>query len=105
MNKMFSGCRSLNELDLSNFNINNVKDMRYMFNNCSSLIELKIPDLDIGNKIKTSYMFNGCDLLKNYYIFIWKFNVKSFMINLLFTIFVIIFVLIIIINAYGFLYN
>ena len=43
---MFNGCSSLKELNLSNFNTNNVTYMRYMFNGCSK--ELK-------NKIKSDY--------------------------------------------------
>ena len=38
MDYMFSGCSSLNSLDISNFNTNNVDNMSYMFlgiyNNC-----------------------------------------------------------------------
>ena len=32
MNDMFSDCASLSSLNLSNFNTNNVNDMRWMFN-------------------------------------------------------------------------
>ena len=34
MSWMFSGCSSLNELNLSNFNTNNVTNMSWMFNEC-----------------------------------------------------------------------
>ena len=37
MSYMFDGCSSLNSINLSNFNTNNVTDMRYMFSGCSSL--------------------------------------------------------------------
>ena len=37
MSGMFSGCSSLKELNLSNFNTNNVTKMDGMFYNCSSL--------------------------------------------------------------------
>ena len=40
MECMFSGCSSLKELNLNNFNTNNVTDMRCMFGGC--LDELKI---------------------------------------------------------------
>ena len=42
MREMFSGCFSLNELNLSNFNTNNVIDMSYMFSGCSDELKLKI---------------------------------------------------------------
>ena len=34
---MFEGCSSLNNINLSNFNTNNVTNMEYMFYGCSSL--------------------------------------------------------------------
>ena len=34
---MFFECSSLSNIDLSNFNTNNVTDMGYMFYKCSSL--------------------------------------------------------------------
>ena len=34
---MFSGCKSLSSINLSNFNTQNVTDMRYMFYGCESL--------------------------------------------------------------------
>ena len=39
MSFMFCGCSSLKELNLSNFNINNVINMNAMFYGCSSLKE------------------------------------------------------------------
>ena len=44
MNEMFSGCSSLQEINLFNFNINNVTDMRGMFSGCSDQIKLKIKE-------------------------------------------------------------
>ena len=50
---MFCGCSSLNNIDLSNFNTNNVKDMSGMFSDCSSLKKenIKIKDKNSLNKI------------------------------------------------------
>ena len=42
MSYMFDGCSSLKELNLNNFNTNNVTDMRYMFGGCSDELKLKI---------------------------------------------------------------
>ena len=46
---MFSGCSSLKELNLSNFNTNNVTNMRDMFNGCSSLKELNLYNFNNNN--------------------------------------------------------
>ena len=46
MNSMFYGCSSLKELNLSNFNTNNVTNMGYMFSGCSDQFK---------NKIKAQY--------------------------------------------------
>ena len=37
---MFSGCSSLKELNLSNFNTNNVNDMYRMFYGCSNNLKI-----------------------------------------------------------------
>ena len=42
MSFMFNGCSSLKELNLSNFNTNNVINMNHMFNGCSNELKLKI---------------------------------------------------------------
>ena len=42
MSGMFSGCSSLKELNLINFNTNNVTYMRQMFSGCSDDLKRKI---------------------------------------------------------------
>ena len=42
MECMFFGCSSIKELNLSNFNTNNVTKMDYMFSKCSDQLKLKI---------------------------------------------------------------
>ena len=42
MNGMFHGCSSLKELNLSNFNTNNVINMSYMFSKCSDQLQDEI---------------------------------------------------------------
>ena len=60
---MFDGCISLKELDLSNFNTENVETMSNMFFGCSSLKKLKISNFNT-NKVKDfSHMFNKCSKL------------------------------------------
>ena len=60
MGSMFYGCSSLRELNLSNFNTNNVTYMRYMFYGCSSLKELNLSNFNTNNVTNMSYMFSGC---------------------------------------------
>ena len=42
MNGMFYGCSSLKELNLNNFNTNNVTNMSGMFSGCLDELKLKI---------------------------------------------------------------
>ena len=52
MGGMFYGCSSLKELNLFNFNTNNVTYMSSMFYNCSSLKELICNSESIKNQFK-----------------------------------------------------
>ena len=60
MGSMFSGCSSLKELYLSNFNTNNVIDMSYIFYNCSSLKELNFSNFNTNEVIDMRNMLFGC---------------------------------------------
>ena len=42
MSGMFYGCSSLKELNLNNFNTNNLNNMSYMFDGCLNELKLKI---------------------------------------------------------------
>ena len=57
---MFDGCSSLKELNLNNFNTNNVTNMSYMFDGCSSLKELNLNNFNNNNLTNMRYMFSGC---------------------------------------------
>ena len=46
MGLMFYECSSLKEFNLSNFNTNNLTDMRAMFWGCSSLKELNLSNFN-----------------------------------------------------------
>ena len=48
---MFAVCSSLKELNLNNFNTNNVTDMSSMFHGCSSLNELNLNNFNTNNVI------------------------------------------------------
>ena len=49
MISMFERCSSLKELNLSNFNTNNVTNMESMFYECSSLKELNLSNFNTNN--------------------------------------------------------
>ena len=57
---MFNACRSLTELDLSNFNTKNVKDMYAMFAICNNLATLKLSNFDTQNVTNMGGMFSEC---------------------------------------------
>ena len=57
---MFSKCSSLNKLNLSNFNTNNVTNMEYMFNKCSLLKELILSNFNTNNVNNMRFMFSKC---------------------------------------------
>ena len=72
MNSMFKNCISLTHLDLSYFNLENLRDSRYMFEECFTLKEIKFNDnTTTKNLEKMDYMFNGCISLE-------KINTKIF---------------------------
>ena len=60
MSCMFYGCSSLKELNLNNFNTNNVTNMEHMFSGCSSLKELNLINFNTNNVTNMLYMFTGC---------------------------------------------
>ena len=60
MSEMFYGCSSLKELNISNFNTNNVTDMGFMFSVCSSLKELNLSNFNTNNVTDMRFMFDGC---------------------------------------------
>ena len=63
MSRMFSGCSSLTELDLSSFNTSNVQNMEGMFQNCSSLTELDLSSFHTSNVQNMASMFDNCSSL------------------------------------------
>ena len=63
--KMFSDCKKVKVLDLSNFDTSNVTDMISMFLHCSSLVELNLQGFVTNNVSDMASMFNGCKALKH----------------------------------------
>ena len=60
MNCMFYGCSALKELNLDNFNTNNVINMSGMFYRCSTLKGLNLNNFNTNNVTYMSKMFDGC---------------------------------------------
>ena len=67
MSDLFYDCSSLTSLNLSNFNTNNVNDMRYMFSYCSSLTSLNLSNFNTNNVTNMEDIFSGlnenCDVI------------------------------------------
>ena len=60
---LFSGCKSLTTIDLSNFNTQNVTDMSYMFSYCNSLTTIDLSNFNTQNVTNMSSMFYYCNSL------------------------------------------
>ena len=65
MSYMFYRCNSLNNLDVSGFNTQNVIDMSYMFFECKSLKNLDLSKFNTRKVTDMKSMFRGCTLLKD----------------------------------------
>ena len=72
MRGMFKDCKSLQKLDISNFNTRKVTDFSYMFDNCISLESVVLDHLDTRNARDISYMFSNCRKLHS--LSLTKFN-------------------------------
>ena len=65
MSDMFSSCRGLTSLDVSNFNTSKVTDMSWMFIGCSGLTSLDLSKFDTGKVTNMQGMFQVCRGLKS----------------------------------------
>lgn len=61
---MFMNCKNLKQLDLSRFSTGNVREMTHMFFRCSSLKQVNLSGLDTHNVEYMGQMFYGCESLK-----------------------------------------
>ena len=67
---MFTGCKSLQQVNLSSFNTSNVYTVIYMFSDCSSLEMLNLSSFDfsrVDNDNNSENFFSGCSKLKGIY--------------------------------------
>ena len=62
---MFNGCSKLININLSNFNTQNVINMNRMFYGCSSLKNLDLSNFNTQNVTDMNGMFAGCKSLKS----------------------------------------
>jgi surface protein len=64
MTRMFSGCQSIGNLDVSNFTTENVTSMWGMFDFCMSLKSLDVSNFNTAKVTNMAYMFYTCWQLK-----------------------------------------
>ena len=60
MKNMFKKCSNLININLSNFKTQNVNDMGHMFSSCENLSFLDISSFETNNVTNMSYMFYNC---------------------------------------------
>ena len=63
--EMFSGCESISEITLNNFETESEIETTSMFEGCSSLTDIKFENVNISNINDTSKMFLDCSSLIN----------------------------------------
>ena len=84
MDRMFNGCSSLTNLDLSGFNTANVTDMSYMFDGCSSLRSLNLSWSNMNSStLSMELMFWNCSSLTSLDLSGFNFTFSSNQDNLL----------------------
>ena len=72
---MFYKCKSLKNINLSNFNFNNVIDMHEMFAWCTSLSNIDLSNFNANNVIYMDIMLSFCKSLTN--INLSNFNINN----------------------------
>ena len=80
INYMFYGCNSLTNIDLSNFNTQNVTNMSYIFYGCNSLKNINLSNFNTQNVTNMGSMFSRCKSLKKIDLsnFITQYNKYEF---------------------------
>ena len=75
MTDIFGECYSLTNINLYNLNTQNVTDMSFMFCDCSSLTNIDLSNFNTNNITVMRYMFAKCSSLTN--IDLSKFNTNK----------------------------
>ena len=73
---MFHCCTSLQNLDVSGWDVSNVTNMVCVFNGCESLQSLDVSGWDVSSVTDMGYMFYGCSSLHTDTT-MWKINTKD----------------------------
>jgi len=60
MRQMFSGCKNLENIDISSFEAKNVIDMNSMFYLCTNIINIDLSSFDTKKVKDMKYMFSNC---------------------------------------------
>ncbi|MCD8191046.1 MAG: DUF285 domain-containing protein [Clostridiales bacterium] len=63
MRAVFSGCKSLTELNVSGWNTANVTDMSWLFYGCAALTKLDVSEWNTASATNMQAMFEGCTSL------------------------------------------
>lgn len=63
MSNCFRDCESMNKLDISSWDTKNTLDMSFMFFGCGNLKELNVKNLDVSNVVSMESMFEDCNSL------------------------------------------
>ena len=62
---MFWHCKSLTSINFFNFNTSHVVDMHYLFTDCAKLANLDLSNFDTSLVTNMGHMFDGCNSLKS----------------------------------------
>lgn len=72
MSAMFSGCSSMEKLNLASFNTSNVTDMYGMFSGCGKLASLDVSHFSTNNVTNMNGTFSGCESLTSLNLSKWN---------------------------------
>ena len=64
MECLFSNCKSLTNINLSNFDTQKVTSITYLFQGCKSLKYVNLSNFTVRNDTAMSCVFLGCESLK-----------------------------------------
>lgn len=74
LSNMFYGCHSLSLLDVSNWNTDNFSDLSGTFGSCDKLTYLNVENWNVYNVLDISSLFYCCYNLTNLNLFNWNFK-------------------------------
>ena len=76
---MFKNCYYLESVNVSKWDVCNVEDMHCMFYKCSSLKSIDVSNWNVSNVENMSYMFGGCESLEPVDVSKWNVDNIKFM--------------------------